>query len=399
MISGVVDQAIQAIAGWGLPRREVPASVDLGDRQWASLVGRIRLERVSGLAVETAAAGGLRLTDEQADQLFGVHRDAMTWCLRVEKKLLALDDVFREGELGYAVLKGASIAHTMYEEPCLRPFGDLDLLVRSRDYERACSLLERTGHARRRPEPRGHFDVRFGKGSVHKHPDDGVEVDLHRTLVLGPFGLWMDPERLLDRAVPFSVGGRQILRLDDTGMFVNVAMHAALGWEVPRVSPLRDMAELACRGEIDERVLDDWAERCHIGAVLRHAVEELKRALHVEISGRLEPLEHWPISSRERRLLRAYSSGRRTSGTAFATLAAIPSVRAKTAYIWALTVPSRDFLQARASSRSGGSYLRRWRFGWSTVAERAGLNLGRSRGGFPVGGEPVLRVERPSEGR
>jgi hypothetical protein len=24
---------------------------------------------------------------------------------------------------------------------------------------------------------------------VHVHPDDHIEVDLHRTLVLGPFGL------------------------------------------------------------------------------------------------------------------------------------------------------------------------------------------------------------------
>jgi hypothetical protein len=383
VISGVVDQAIQMIAGWGLPGREGPGSMDLDDGEWASLLGRIGVERVSGLAVEAAAAGGLRLTDEQAGQLFGVHQHWMTWCLRVEKKLLALDDVFREAELSYAVLKGPSIAHTMYEEPCLRPFGDLDLLVRSRDYERACALLERTGHTRRRPEPREHFEVRFGKGSLHKHPDDGIEVDLHRTLVLGPFGLWMEPERLLDRAVPFSLGGRQLLRLDDAGMFVNVAVHAALGWEVPRLSPLRDMAELARRGEIDERVLEDWAERWHIGAVLRHAAHELERKLHVDISGRLGPVEHWPISSRERRLLRAYSSRRRTSGTAFATLAAIPSVHAKTAYIWALTVPSRDFLRARASSRSGGSYLRRWRFGWRTAADRAGLNLDRSRGGCP----------------
>ena len=132
----------------------------------------------------------------------------------VERKLVGLADAFDADDIGFAVLKGPSVAHTMYPESCLRSFADLDLLVSSTDYERACALLRRLGHVRHQPEPRPGFDVRFGKASVHKHPEDGIEVDLHRTLVVGPFGLWIRPEELLERREPFLLAGRKLSRLD-----------------------------------------------------------------------------------------------------------------------------------------------------------------------------------------
>src|SRR5262249_20849398 len=156
-----------------------------GAQEWARLLARIRFERLNGLAAEAAADGRLVLSDQQTDQLLGLHRGSMLWCLRAEQKLLGLADAFVLEGIEFAVLKGPSLAHRFYREPSLRPFGDLDVLVRSGDYERACDLLARLGHRRCRPEPRPGWEARFGKASVHVHPDDGIEVDLHRTLVLG----------------------------------------------------------------------------------------------------------------------------------------------------------------------------------------------------------------------
>ena len=95
---------------------------------------------------------------------------------------------------------------------------------------------------------------RFGKASVHTHPDDDIEVDLHRTLVVGPFGLWIRPEELLERREPFLLAGQKLSRLDDTGMLLNVAMHASLGWSPPRLVPLRDVAAGDERGSASSGV-------------------------------------------------------------------------------------------------------------------------------------------------
>ena len=165
------DQLVRAIAGFGLAPEVITDPVALTPLEWDRVFDRVRAERITGLAVDTVAAGSLQLSEEQAADLYAAHRDAMAWCLLIERKLVGLVESFEMEGIAYAVLKGASIAHRCYPEPCLRSFCDLDLLVRTGDYERACALLERLGHRRRRPEPRPGFEVRFGKASVHQHPE------------------------------------------------------------------------------------------------------------------------------------------------------------------------------------------------------------------------------------
>jgi hypothetical protein len=62
---------------------------------------------------------------------------------------------------------------------------------------------------------------------------------------------------------------------------------------------------------------------------------------------------------RERRALRAYTTNRRRGGTAVANLQAIRGLRAKAAYVWALAVPSREFMERLAVQDGGRSRLRR----------------------------------------
>ena len=212
---------------------------------------------------------------------------------------------------------------------------------------------------RQRPEPRPGFEARFGKASVHKHPDDGIEVDLHRTLVLGPFGLWIRPEELLERREPFLLAGRKLSRLDDTGMLVNVAMHAALGWWPPRLVPLRDVVQVTNAGLVDRRVLERWCKAWHLTAVLDRAFSLSASTLGAAAPAELTRLFR-SVPAGERRALRQYEGNRRASGgTALATIRAIPDVRSKAAYVAALAFPGREFLEARTRSGTRPSYLRR----------------------------------------
>jgi hypothetical protein len=236
----------------------------------------------------------------------------------------------------------------VYADPGLRPFGDLDLLVATPDYERACAILADLGCERLRPEPRAHWEVRFGKASVHRHPDDEVEIDLHRTLVLGPFGLWLDPEELLHHAVPFELGGRKLLRLDDTGMFVSVALHAALGFDPPRLTPLRDVIQLASSEDLDVDRLHRWQRRWHLTAVVAEALKVATRTLGVDLPAQVQGLMSASAPARETQLLLEYQGTRRSrGGMAIATLSAIPRVRDKAAYAMSLVFPDREFLRYR----------------------------------------------------
>ena len=355
-----METVARMIAASGLEATKRNEPAELSGPLWERLLARIRFERLTGLAVDSAAAGSLRLSDAQATELLAAHRRAMAWCLGVERKLIGLAEAFDAEGIGFSVLKGPSVAHTVYSESCLRSFADVDLLVSTADYKPACLLLGRLGHRRERPEPRAGFEERFGKASVHKHPEDAIEVDLHRTLVLGPFGLWIRPEELLERRTSFLLAGRKLSRLDDTGMLLNVAMHASLGSWPHRLVPLRDILEVSFFGDVEWDVLIRWAERWRLSAVLQHAFATATTTLGVPPPIEARALGSIRAPRSQVRSLAAYmGEERRRGGTAVSTVRAIPGARAKVAYIRALVLPNREFLEARMGE-ADASYRRRW---------------------------------------
>jgi putative nucleotidyltransferase-like protein len=277
-----------------------------------------------------------------------------------ERRLVNLAEAFDEASVDFLVLKGSSLAHTVYSDPSWRSYGDLDLLVRTKDWRRACSVLEGLGIARKRPEPRPGFDERFGKASAHRGPGD-LEVDLHRTLVLGPFGLWIRPDGLFEHVAEFSLGGRTLPRFDDTMLLLHACLHAALGWRPPRLLPVRDVAQAAWFGQIDWDRLADRTQAWKLAAPVQFAFQTVQDKLRVSLPEQALQLKQLRPRRRERSSLLAYTTKRRTrGGTARATLWAIPGPRAKATYIFGLLFPSRQFLAARAT---GGkrSYWLRWR--------------------------------------
>jgi hypothetical protein len=345
------------LAGFGLPGHG-SEPLEIPKEDWPSFLATVDYQRLTGVAAAASQAGRLRLSDEQWEELVDHHGQAMLWCLVIERKLLSLADRFDEAGIDFIALKGSTMAHTVYPDPSWRPFSDVDLLVRAADWRRSCDLLADLGFERRLPEPRPGFDERFGKAAVHSN-GDGVEIDLHRTLVLGPFGLWLDPEDLFRRSVPLQLAGQTVRRLDDTALLIHACIHASLGWRPPLLMPLRDVAQAATVGRVDWDEFAQLSQRWRLRGVVRHAFDTAVTTLNVELPPQAAQVARAELSRSERRALASYTTERRRrGGTATGTLRAIPGVRAKLAYVRAMVFPGRDFLDRRASGR--GSYWRRW---------------------------------------
>ena len=199
-----------------------PGRVDVPQFRWPSLLEALTRRNLTGLSVAAVRAGDLLITGQQEEELFARHRSAMMHVLELERTLLSLGRTFEMDGVRYTVLKGPALARTMYPDASWRPFSDLDLLVGGDDWPRAQELLAVAGFRRQLPEPRPGFDRRFGKAATHRNAE-GLEVDLHRTLVLGPVGLWIDPAEMASAAAGFELGGRRFERLDDTGLLLNAA--------------------------------------------------------------------------------------------------------------------------------------------------------------------------------
>jgi hypothetical protein len=113
----------------------------------------------------------------------------------LREELLRLLENFAEAGIRGIPLKGVVYAHTLYEHPAARQFGDIDFLVGAEDIDRAKNLLEQQ-HYRTVYEPlvlsEGNTDLSPAQQSVYRHvyheyelrSSDGlVHVDLHWRLL------------------------------------------------------------------------------------------------------------------------------------------------------------------------------------------------------------------------
>ncbi|HEX4490229.1 MAG TPA: nucleotidyltransferase family protein [Acidimicrobiia bacterium] len=359
-----LDAALDALAAYGLAgsRHALPER-PLADADFARLLESVASERLVGLLGAAIADGAWPVTNDQRVAAAALQVDVATASVLLERLLLGVVDRFAADGIGARVLKGPAVAHLDYGDPAWRSFGDLDLLVRGDDVERAIAALMGLGGHRDVPELRRNFDRRFGKGATIEMPGD-LEVDLHRTLVTGPLGVTVRPDDLFATASTFALGGRRLDALGTEERFVHACVHAALSPDAPRAA-VRDVAQLATAPALDfDRTLE-LARGWHARAAVARAIEGSWRVLALPDHAVSQWARGYRPDASERRALDAYFGGDRSyTRRAVATLRVIPGARAKVAFARSLLFPGREYLAAQRVRRfdhvrRGAAHLRR----------------------------------------
>jgi hypothetical protein len=113
---------------------------------------------------------------DQRDQTLARHR-------RIEELLRVIDRKARDAGIAVLALKGVELHAMGLYSPGERPMGDVDLLVRSEDFERAARMLESLGYAKsfstwkhRVLVPR---DVQTSCAALGEHADNHLKIELH----------------------------------------------------------------------------------------------------------------------------------------------------------------------------------------------------------------------------
>ncbi|MDQ3972762.1 MAG: nucleotidyltransferase family protein [Actinomycetota bacterium] len=366
------DDPIVALASFGL--RGAAGTLPTGpldDAAWRKLLAKVRAHRLAGHLADALAEGALAATETQVDEAVELHVDAMARVVILERVLLEATEILERTGVRHRVLKGSALAHTAYPNPSLRVYTDVDLLAASEDFDTAVAALGAAGYRRNWPQLRPGFDRRFGKAATLT--GDSGQIDLHRTFLMGPFGLTVDLPSLFETATAFEVGGRRLLALGPEERFLHACYNAALGDVPPRLVSLRDVAQMllhVAEVALDHRRVLDLARRWRGEAVVARAVTMAWDTFGL---ADVVPLSVWARryepARAEQRALDSYLKRRSYTAKALASLWVIPGVGAKTAYLRAVVLPDRAFL--RIHDRGYASWLRRGgrvllqRGGWS----------------------------------
>ncbi len=350
---GEYPEPLLAVGGYGLPGAGRAFPVEpLGEQAWAAVLASARTHRVTGLLSAVTSDGAMLATQAQLEEVRSIHRAALMRVMALERELIAVVELLAGGDVESRVLKGSAVAHLDYPDPALRSFIDLDVLVRASDVDRAVAVLSAAGFQRTLAEPRPGFDRRFDKGMTLIPRNGGFELDLHRTFVLGPWGVLVDLDGLWDGGEEFTVGGRSLRALSLPNRFMHACYHAALGDWPLRLASLRDVAEMLRRVDRDGTSIRRLAASWGVEAVVAAAVADSRRLLGTAPAGELSDWSQGYVpSQREENWLALHThAGKTFSAQAIATLRVLPQWRDKAAYARALMLPDARYTAERHAS-------------------------------------------------
>ncbi|HUT05018.1 MAG TPA: nucleotidyltransferase family protein [bacterium] len=187
--------------------------------QWLAALGRKH-----GLLPTLYAYLSSEVRSSLRDSLAGDYKATKQVNLDALSELEAIAVAASKAGVPVVALKGPSLAFTLYGDPALRPFADLDLLISSDDFERAETILTTLGYA----PPPGLLPSRFYlKHHIHLPylATGKTKIELHWGLT-HQFRPWRIPvDEVMSRATVRSLGGVESPCLCDEDHLIYLCTH------------------------------------------------------------------------------------------------------------------------------------------------------------------------------
>jgi hypothetical protein len=141
--------------------------------------------------------------------------------------------------------KGPALAATVYGNPILRQFGDLDILVHKHEVLRARDLLLAQGYRPYTPmtgsQEATHLRARYHYNVLR---DDGqVMVEIHWAFARRYWGIALEMAHVQERCIPVSLLGTPLRTLAPEDLLLILAIHGAKHYW-PRLGWICDVAEV-----------------------------------------------------------------------------------------------------------------------------------------------------------
>lgn len=147
--------------------------------------------------------------------------------MQVMTELVRIASVFRAQGIPLLTYKGPALAHRYYGSVALRRFGDVDLLVRRDDLERARDLLEEHGYVPLRSLSEDQEDTWHDAqlGYELHHEAKGVVVELHWALLNRTLTFRLTPEAVWARAHTVRFGSTMVRVLAPDDLLLYLCAH------------------------------------------------------------------------------------------------------------------------------------------------------------------------------
>ncbi|MCJ7784188.1 MAG: nucleotidyltransferase family protein [Desulfobacterales bacterium] len=150
-----------------------------------------------------------------------------TRSLVMTEELLSLLELFKAEGIPTIPYKGPALAASLYKDLTIRPFNDLDILIKRKDIFKAKDLMTSLGY-------QSHFQLTPTQASAFlkskyefplTHRNGWLTVELKWNLVEDFFSFPLDQEGLWKRLQHISIDGKEILTFSPEDLLIILCMH------------------------------------------------------------------------------------------------------------------------------------------------------------------------------
>lgn len=225
-----------------------------GQINWEELCDLARQEKASSVLVRELGRVRADVSNSSFGELRKLAKTSVIHMLQLEQLLYQAIGVLGQQDIEVILLKGAGLAYTAYPSFADRPMGDIDLLVRPDQAERAWSLLRQHGWTP--------MEAELERYSGHHHlpplfqGSGRFRLEIHAELLPAEHPFRFSTDVLWQRAKRITVNGRAVAVLDPVHQLWHACVHFAwshaMQWGSWRT--LRDSAA------ITQAAAFDWTE-------------------------------------------------------------------------------------------------------------------------------------------
>lgn len=186
---------------------------------------------------------------EVLERLSRRHQETAHRNLYMTGELLQLVGALEAEGVPSIPLKGTVLAHTLYPDPALREFSDVDILVRDQGLRRAKQVLSSLGFQLTRSDPDGAQETAFRRrmyAYYFRRPTDGLVVDLHWRLAPTYLLAALPADELWGQLESCRIGGTELRSFSPEITLLLLCFHGAKHGPAPwpRLKWLCDLSEL-----------------------------------------------------------------------------------------------------------------------------------------------------------
>jgi len=282
------------------------------------------------------------------------------YTITLAKNILAVKELksvlksFLESGIEVILLKGVALADTVYPDIALRPFNDVDILVRKEDINKARLKLSQLGYKLELSEYRPGFAERFWY--VADYTGENLYIDLHWHIIRHSYSKYAPITHFWDSAVPIYLDDLKIKVLSPENLLISLCFHA-LKHHYSSLLYFVDIAEVInyYNKLIDWNVFIENIRQYKIYSLVRYVLDLTKALLNppspTTFLEQIIPTNK-KLSLEEKLLNALINSNTTKIEWDIADFIMLDSCTARIQYIYSKFFPCRDFLLFKYPNRS-----------------------------------------------